>query len=157
MKKIFLIFIILSFSRVYSQDTTVITNIQMKVKTAKAVSNIILYEAAGNLNPQYFKTYLKLYDVLLNTKPDNEADLTIDTLSVSITDIIYTRMLFDWRYGLVFPDFKNSISAERAKNQNLDRLLNSHDSYYNTEQLKIIGEADKIATNDEETKKAKKP
>jgi hypothetical protein len=121
--KYLLIIIFLILIYCYSQDSTLITNLQLKGGTIKIVSALMF----GTPDTTITNTFNKWRDDYIDGSPPNDnANVTISITKTTTVAFIY-GLLLQIPAGFtevedILGDFKTSIASKRAINDYLDRL-----------------------------------
>lgn len=123
MKHTLIFFILLLGLKSYSQDTTIVTSLQLKAKTVRGLETISRVYTEVN----FFEAYLKWYNHFKANNPNDNANVTIDSIPVLMLADIYGRILFDVRYGDIVDDVQQSTVSKRSANDYLDRLMTTHE------------------------------
>lgn len=113
MKKLLTILILIIGINAYSQDW--VTNLQMQVGTWKAVG--ITFR--GITDSATISSFNKVY-ASMKTKPNNEANMTLDSIPTLSLVLLYETILFNVGYSSVLSDFQTSIQSKRNTNALLD-------------------------------------
>ncbi len=123
MKYSITLFILLIGLKSYSQDSSIITNLQLKAKTVRGVEVI----SRVFIDDKSFNAYLKWYNYFKANNPNDNANVTIDTIPTLMLSEIYGRVLFDVRYGEIVDDLQQSTTSKRTTNSYLDSLMTTHE------------------------------
>lgn len=109
-----------------SQDTTLITNLQLKGGTIKIITSLMY----GSPDTAISNTFQKWRaDYIDGSPPNDNANVTISTTKTTTVAYIYS-LLLQMTAGFtevedVIGDFKTSINSKRNTNTYLDRLCNT--------------------------------
>lgn len=134
MKKIILFLAIGFSSAAYSQDTTKIINLQLQARTI-AVLERSLFEPD---NPEYFKVWVKWYNLFHATNYVATALVTTDTIPTTVVVYLYS-VLLQQPDGLATSGiFKTAITSHRASNPMLNRLATKLEDEYQLRYQNII-------------------
>ena len=132
----------------YSQDTTLITNLQVKGGTAKVISALIYGASDTAISSAYFKMR---EDYIDGSPPNDNANVTISILKTTTVAYIY-GILKGMPAGLmvvndVLAAFTSDISSKRATNSMLDRLCDEIDAIYVSQNTELLTNGNKFLLN----------
>jgi hypothetical protein len=140
--KYFLTLLLLIPLGIKAQDSTLITNLQLKGGTIKIVSALMF----GTPDTSVTNTFNKWRNDYIDGSPPNDnANVTISISKTTTVSYIY-GLLLQIPAGVtevedVLGDFKTSIAPKRATNTYLDRLCDDQENKFTTDlsTLKNVG------------------
>lgn len=124
MKKLILITLFFISVNSFCQSDWV-TNLQMKGYTWKAIAPA--YKSLGDSTS--FSSFVRLFNTF-KTKPNNHANVTLDSIPVTTVAFIYDFLLFNYGYDAPLADFKTSITPKRNTNPTLELLCQMIEGRY---------------------------
>lgn len=140
--KYILILLILFSSKCYAQDNTIVLNLQLKAKTIKALAIPARSFTPGN----FFNAYIKWYTHFKANLPNDNANVSIDTIPTTMIAALYNMALFDVKYQPIVADLVTSLTSKRNTNSLLDSLCTASEAKLTALQLQPITDGNKILT-----------
>jgi hypothetical protein len=138
MKKILFLFLILPID-LLAQDSTVITNLQLRAGTIKILSKQALNSNDTSITKIFFRWRTEFIN---NTPPNDNANVTISDCPTVIVAWMYSELL-NLRSGIMqakdhLGDFKTSITSKRNGNTFLDRLCDNLEIGFDNENNSML-------------------
>lgn len=146
MKKIFFILLIVVPAICFSQDSTVITNLQLKAGTIRVIAGQTMVSGDTSITRVFFKWGAQFKPI----PPNDNANVTIDLCPTIIVAWIYERLLslpggyldtYDYK-----TDFRTSILSKRNTNSFLDRLCDNLEARFGGEITGIMSGSTTVLT-----------
>jgi hypothetical protein len=111
----YLLFMLFFFIAISSYSQNWVTNLQMQVGTWKAIGVPFRNIQDSSTTASFVKVFN-----LFKTKPNNNANVTLDSIPTLSLVFLYEYVLFNIGYSSVLLDFQTSIQPKRVTNALLD-------------------------------------
>ncbi len=101
-----------------------VSNLQLKAKTIKALAIPAKSFTVGT----FFDAYLKWFTHFKANIPNDNANVTIDTIPTIMVAALYDIALFDVRYSTIVADLQTSLISKRSSDSELDTLCTASEA-----------------------------